>query len=258
MSPVEARTCATTGLHLIKVDATVGFHVAKSKYSQPSSPERTPDVHRQEWGRFDTIGRTFYIAETVECAFAEVLSALKRPNGSQDPLAPIAEALGLSLEETVAYIAEEWDEDDLKGAGALPRTWYESRRIFDARVTNGGWLVDIHHPDSIAAIQGPPEGSVARFLLHQGVPALNVSVLTSENRYLTTVLASMLRDTTLDDGSSPRGIHFGSKHGAAWCRAIWLPADVAADPGVEVARVTDITRNNSDMNVVARRLGLVG
>ncbi len=258
MSPTAERTCEKTGLRLIAVDDTVGFHVAKRTYAQPSAPWRSPDVHRQEWGRFDTLGRTYYLAETAECAFAEVLSDLKRKNGSEDPLAPIAEALGLTLEETVAAIAEDWAEADFRGVGALPPTWYGRRRMYAARISDGGWLVDVQHPDSIAALQGPPDGTIARFLANQGIPSLNVSVLTSDNRYVTTMLAEIMRDAELDDGSTPRGVHFGSKHGGAWCRAIWLPYQEAMPPGIEVAGASDIDPEDAAMRTVARRYGLIG
>ena len=34
---------------------------------------------------------------------------------------------------------------------------------------------------------------------------------------------------SLDTGSTPLGVHFGSKHGAAWCKAIWLDHPEARD-----------------------------
>ena len=82
---IRGRTCAATGLRLLPVHDSVGFHVAKTSYEQPSVPWRSPDVHRQEWGRYDTLGRTYYLAETKECAYAEVLAPFKRANGAEDP-----------------------------------------------------------------------------------------------------------------------------------------------------------------------------
>jgi hypothetical protein len=258
VSPAEGRTCAKTGLRLIPVDEAVGFHVAKRTYAQPSAPWRSADVHRQEWGRFDTLGRTYYLAETAECAFAEVLASLRRRNGSGDPLAPIAAALSLTLEETVAAIAEEWEEADFRGVGALPSTWYRLRRMYLGRIVDGGWLVDIEHPDTIAALQGPADGDIARFLANQGIPALTTAVLRSENRRVTTMLAELVRDAELDDGTNPRGIHFGSKHGGSWCRAIWLPYYEATPPGIEISAADDIAPDDTAMRTVAGRYGLIG
>lgn len=258
MSPAESRTCTKTGLRLIPVDDSLGFHVAKRTYAQPSAPWRSADVHRQEWGRFDTLGRTYYLAETGECAFAEVLASLRRANGSEDSLAPIAAALDLTLEETVNAIAHEWEEADFRGVGALPSSWYGRRRLYRARIIDAGWLVDIEHPDTISALQGQADSDVARFLAHQGIPALTTAVLRSENRLVTTMLAEIIRDAVLDDGSNPRGVHFGSKHGAAWCRAVWLPYYEASHPGIEITADEEIASADASMRTVARRLGLIG
>ncbi|WP_085367312.1 hypothetical protein [Leifsonia sp. NCR5] len=258
MSPAEIHTCTKSGLRLIPVDDAVGFHVAKRDYAQPSAPYRSADVHRQEWGRYDTLGRTYYLAGSDECAFAEVLSQLRRVNGSNDSLAPIAATLNLTIDETVRAIAEEWDEADFRGVGALPSSWYERRRMYRARTVGGGWLVDIEHPDTIAALQGPADGDVARFLANQGIPSLTTGALRSENRLVTTMLAELVRDAELDDGSNPRGIHFGSKHGGTWCRAVWLPYNSAAPPGIEIAGTDEIKRDDPAMRAVARRFGLVG
>ncbi|WP_314148562.1 hypothetical protein [uncultured Leifsonia sp.] len=245
-------------MRLIPVDDAVGFHVAKRTYAQPSAPFRSPDVHRQEWGRFDTLGRTYYLAETAECAFAEVLAPLRRKNGSEDPLSPIAASLDLTIEETVAAIAEEWAETDFRGVGALPSTWHERRRLYRARIVDGGWLVDIEHPDTIAALQGSADSVAARFLANQGIPSLTTAVLRSDNRLVTTMLSELVRDAELDDGESPRGIHFGSKHGGSWCRAVWLPYHEVARPGVEITAAEDIASSDPAMRAVARRLGLFG
>jgi hypothetical protein len=257
VSLTDGRSCTRTGLRLIRVDDAEGFHLAKRTYAQPSAPWRSADVHRQEWGRFDTLGRTYYLAGTAECAYAEVLAPLRRGNGTDDPLAPVAAALGLSLEETVEAIADEWDESDFPGVGALPPTWFHLRRMYRTRIVDGGWLVDVEHPDTIAALQGPADGQVARFLANQGIPMLTTAVLRSENRLVTTMLAELMRDAELDDGTNPRGVHFGSKHGGAWCRAVWLPYHEASPPGVEIAAADDIDSNDPAMRAVARRLGLV-
>ncbi|KJQ53440.1 hypothetical protein RS85_02958 [Microbacterium sp. SA39] len=34
-------------------------------------------MHRQDWGRFDILGQTFYVAENHETAYAEVLAGFK-------------------------------------------------------------------------------------------------------------------------------------------------------------------------------------
>lgn len=86
-----------------------------------------------------------------------------------------------------------------------------------------GWLVDVVHPASISALESAHNGAIGRFLASRGIPALNLHVLTSDNRFVTTMLAELMRETALDDGTNPRGVHFPSKHGGYTCRAIWMP-----------------------------------
>lgn len=256
MTVTEPRTCSKSGLRLIPVDQSVGFHVATARWKQPSAPWRTPDLHRQEWGRFDTLGRTYYLAETPECAYAEVLSQYKRRAGSDDPLAPIAAALDLSVSELLVAVAHEWGEEDYRGVGAIPTDWCARRRLYQLTIEDGGWLVDVSHPASISALESAHDGDVARFLANQGIRNLNVSVLMSDNRLVTTLLAEIMRDAELDDGSSPRGVHFGSKHGGAWCRAIWLPYQDELPTGLRIVHAAQISVDDSALDAVAGWFGL--
>lgn len=251
MTVVESRICTTTGLRLIPADQRVGFHVAKARYSQPSAPWRTPDAHRQEWGRFDTLGRTYYLADSEECAYAEVLSQFKRRAGDDDPLAPIAAVLDLTVDQLLSQIADEWGEEDYRGVGAIPASWRDERRMYRVSVEGGGWLVDVAHPATIAALESAHDGAVSRFLAAQGIPSLNVSVLTSDNRYVTTMLAEIMRDAELDDGSAPRGVHFPSKHGGHWCRAIWMPDQDELSTALRVQSDARIEANDATLATVA-------
>lgn len=162
---------------------TWGYHVGKSKYPQPSAAVRTADVHRQEWGRFDVLGQTFYVAENEETAYAEVLAGFKLPNGADDPLQEIADMYGVPRETAIEWITEDWKliETDFEGIGALPVSWRHDRTLYGVEMTGPGWLVDIQHPDSIAAVEQAGDGLFARWLARQGVAALTISTLTSEN-----------------------------------------------------------------------------
>lgn len=68
---------------------------------------------------------------------------------------------------------------------------------------------------------------------------MTTSVLEGENRRITTGIGEVLRRVELDDGSAARGLQFHSKHGGAWCRAIWLP-------GVDDTWNADITALSPD------------
>lgn len=219
MSETVTRTCATTGLRLIAAAAgDIGYRIAKEKYPVISAPERTADVHRNEWSRYDTLGRTLYVAENRETAYAEVLSPFKRVLGAHDALAADAASLGMSVSDFVEAIAREWAERDFMGLGAIPAAWRYSRSIYEILLPQENWWVDIEHPDSIAAL----DTSFEQVLASEKITHLTTAVLRGENRRVTTMMATAVRAATLDDGSSPIGIHFGSKHGGAWCRAVWL------------------------------------
>ena len=78
--------------------------------------------------------------------------------------------------------------------------------------------VDIEQPESIAALERIAEHELAAL----DVPSLSTGVLRSERRSVTTMLAEKVKASVLDDESMQMGIHFGSKHGGAWCKAFWL------------------------------------
>lgn len=169
-------------------------------------------------GRYDVPGETFYVAETRTCAYAEVLSTYKRANGAADPLAHDAKALGMTVEEFIEEVASEWAERDFMGLGAIPAGWRLDRGIYSVALPEKRWLVDIEHPDSMSALEQANEAALGSLY----VGSLATGVLRSERRDVTTLLASWVHDVVLDDGSAPMGIHFGSKHGAAWCKGFWL------------------------------------
>ncbi len=236
MSPREPHTSTTSGLRLIPCRGEVGFRVAKRAYPVASAPLRTADDLRDEWGRFDTVGSTLYVAETARSAYTEVLSPLKQANGTVNSLQADAESMGMTIEEFLEEIASEWGERNFMGLGAVPAKWRELRAIHQILLPSAGWWVDIEHPDSIAAIND----GLAGFLAGQGIPALDTSHLRGANRYVTTMIATLTQSLTVDDGTTPVGIHFGSRHGGAWCKAIWLHEGLELIPlGPEPILVTD-------------------
>lgn len=232
------RTCEVTGLHLISDAGVYGFHVGKGDYPALSgAPRHAADSSRTSWNRYDVPGQTYYVAETRECAYAEVLAFFKRPNGSSDPLSEDAAFHDMTLEAYIEEIAMEWSERDFMGLGAVPAGWRFDRGMIPVVIPDA-WLIDIEHPDSIAAI----ETSMGEELGRLGVEHLTTGTLRGEAREITTAIADHLHGMTLDTGLPSQGIHFGSKHGASWCKAFWL--DHPATPDIltlspEPIHVTD-------------------
>lgn len=150
---------------------------------------------------------------------------------------------GVPRAEAVEWITEDWTliEVGFRALGGVPASWREARRLVKVTMEDPGWLVDVQHPATISAVEGPADGPVARFLSSLGVSALTLSALTCDNRMVTTFLAGMIRTTELHDGSAPRGVQFPSKHGGGWCRAIWHPEDTPTPMlGVSISGVKQI------------------
>lgn len=223
----SARKCSLTGLRLIANSGAYSYHVSKNEYPPLSAITREPGAtSRVGWNRYDVPDReTFYVAETRESAYAEVLAPFKRANGSVDPLAKDARALGMALEEFVEEVAREWSEQDFMGLGAIPAGWRYDRGMIPVVLPESGWLVDIEHPDSISAI----ERMMGEELSSLRVDHLTTGTLRGEDRATTTAIATRLHDIVLDTQDTPLGIHFGSKHGAAWCKALWLDHSAASE-----------------------------
>lgn len=214
-----ARTCAETGLRLLPVEGDRMFRVAPTRYNALSAPARAGTEPRHQWGRFDSPGLTLYAAQTPETAYAEVLSQFKRPLGADDPLAADARAIGMSRDDFLEVIADEWAASSFMGVGAVPASWRHDRGMCVIHAEPGGWWIDVDHPDTISRL----ELAMEALLVEEGVTTLTTAVLEGENRRITTTIGELLRRVELDDGTQARGLQFHSKHGGAWCRAVWLP-----------------------------------
>lgn len=243
-------------LQLREAHRTTGFHVGKKKYPPISAPERSVDTSpRKKWGRFDVSGKTFYVAESAECAYAEVLAPFRRSIDGRDPLSADAEAMGMSLDEFLEGVAGEWGESGFMGMGVIPKSWREDRQLHTVETRVGGWLVDIEHPDSMAAI----ERACGPELLDAGVTVLTVGILRGDDREVTTLVAEYLARLVLVAAEKPIGVRFGSKHGYGWCHGYWLgsfPEGSLERGALHVQRSDSILARDAPLKAVARRFGI--
>jgi hypothetical protein len=246
------RRCTRTGLHLLRVAGDSTFRVAKPRYGALSAPPRTGGADSATWGRFDSPGRTLYVARDRTTAFAEVLSPFKQQLGNVNPLEADAAALGLSLDEFLEQVASDWQEQSFMGVGAVPKLWRDVRSMYQVSATGAGWWIDVEHPDSLAAL----EQLVSNTLIDAGIKALTTAVLRSENRAVTTAVGTALRTLPLDDGQPARGLQFGSKLGGGWCRAIWLPDDDAAPADLVALSGEAILITDDDLSIAATRFDI--
>jgi hypothetical protein len=216
----RGRRCAKTGLQLIPEGGERTFRVAKPKYGALSAPLREASSNFERWGRFDSLGSTLYVANDEETSYAEVLAPFKRQIGIADPLEGDAAAVGLKREEFLEIIAQEWQEANFMGVGAIPRQWRTDRLMYQVYGQGDGWYIDVEHPDTLSVL----EEQLHDVLASEGVKTLTTAVLRGENRRITTAVGGLLRLCELDVGKA-KGIEFGSKFGGGWCRAIWVPAE---------------------------------
>lgn len=230
------RTCARTGLRLVRADGQVTYRVANNSYGPMAPKPRNltyGDV--EEWARWDSAGgRTIYSADTPTFAYLEVL-AYVTPSESlnQMPLSTAFpdsdepedqaahEGSGESEATMLERIGQEWqDQFGQFGIGKNTKRWREVRSLFPITLPTSGWFIDISHSDTVSALNrsGPPlDGPV------HPTKRVTLANLLDENRAWTCWVATTLREAVLDDGSYAHGIHYCSKHGVeGGCWAYWL------------------------------------
>jgi hypothetical protein len=70
---LSRRICKTTGLALVPGPVS-GFRIATVTYGALNPEKRHEGESRDDWSRWDTPGRTIYIADSLETAFRECLA----------------------------------------------------------------------------------------------------------------------------------------------------------------------------------------
>lgn len=247
-----ARRCRATGLTLVPATGQNAWRIAKSARGPLHPPLRPASTHRSGWGRFDATGRrTAYLASTRECAYAEVLAYLRRNLSSGDPLAKDAAALGMSVAQFVAEVESDWATSGHMPPGHLPRGWRSERLLYELNLPSAGHWVDLATPDSLAAA----ESALPDQLAATGVTTLDLGVLHGTNREATTAIAAWVSSQTLDDGTSPLGIVYESKHATGLAWAHWLPSAPTLR-GITERASEPITGEDGDLLTVARRFGI--
>lgn len=246
----EAQTSPLVGVRLTPASGTPAFRVARTSYGPLNPAERhvirrvDPATGQQrarlsaplgDWNRWDTVGRTIYLAESAEAAYAEALAPYRRRTGSgEDPLEADAAAVGMTLHEFLEQVEQEWSEACFMRTGNLPASWRHARALYAMDMPSHGYWIDITHGDTLAAI----DAALGQRLVDIGYPnGLTVSDVLSDDRELTVRVATLLRDHVLEDGSEPLGVIFPSKRGFGACYAYWMRrADLELEPCADEPR----------------------
>ncbi|MDH6238207.1 hypothetical protein [Cryobacterium sp. CG_9.6] len=146
--------------------------------------------------------------------------------GQRRALQPMADFLGVPLDDLWHDIVSEWDEHGTMKASWLPRAFREGRGLYTLNFPVG-WWIDITATETIAAVHDLFDGQYPT-VNSTSDEQLTLSHLTGEDRVLTTAIAGMLRENVeLDDGTLPLGVQFISKHGkpaagSGLCWAYWM------------------------------------
>jgi hypothetical protein len=201
-------------------------------------------------GRWDTVGRTVYFADSPQTAFAEVLAPLML---NRARLAVAAERAGYAgVEEYAAHVLGQAADNDVDRPWAISCRWQFVRSIYHVWMPTRGWWVQIDHADTLRAVQRA----------WRTVPGLPEQLwsgdLESADRAVTTLVAEHLRGLDLDDGSRPLGIWFRSRTLVGRCYAWWdRRGDDGLPPGDDDPRLQRSTNVDVPaMREMAERFGL--
>lgn len=227
-SAMAGRVCATTGFGLVAADGAEAWRVAKDRYVATSGitgvlvvdragplPRDVPDRR----GRYDTIGRTVYVADHPATAIAEVLQPfrVRLLAAAKD-----ADAIGVALDVYRQQLAEELHQRGMPAPGEIPASWQLARSLYRVRLPRSGWWVTIDSPATLNALADAMHGLAGQ---------LTLGDVCGDDRALTTQLAQLIRDSTLDDGTMPLGVSFPLKTAYGRCFAWWnREADANTNP----------------------------
>lgn len=249
------RVCADTGLSLTDPGLT-GYRIAKSSYGALDPKPRDGSlVGRTSWSRFDTPGRTIYLAETRRTAFAETLSPARVGPAFNSAVEFAAHHFGISAALAREEIEEEWTRNGNLVPGWLPASWRDGRRMYQLTVhPSAGEWIDLTQAESIAALNR----NITDILLPQlNIDEITLGTLTGPNRLATTLIAEWLRNQVLDDGNYAAGVKFHSKLGSGACWAYWMrhtDDGLGSEPVTELDQ-QDITHDDTDLTYILNLYG---
>lgn len=231
----QERICKDTRLHLVAAHGQKAFRVAKDRYGalsvRPNEfvgplPVGTDPAKGDPRGRFDTRGSTIYLADSRECAYAEVLIGFRQERAK---IAAVAESIGWDVEEYLAQVIADAHTNGVDVPWAISVDWQMDRSIYEIRLPRKGWWIQIDHAHTLAALEKLVPQTTG---MTERLQLLTAGTLHSEDRNLTTLLAHVLRTQRLDDGSEPLGISYLSKTLNGRCWAYWdRRTDEGLSPG---------------------------
>jgi len=212
------KVCSETGLGLSRARQQTGWRVARDQFVNAGGINRVLNNDRvgplvlgapERRGRYDTLGRTVYFADSKKAALAETLQAFRVDRLA---LSKDAVAAGVDVDEYLRRVTEEAHDRGLPAPGEIDVDWQMMRSIYQVAMPADGWWVLIDASATFNALSD---------LLSGAAGMVTLADVAGEDRALTTQFAQVIRDAVLDDGSLPLGIEFPSKTGYGRCWAWW-------------------------------------
>jgi hypothetical protein len=225
----------STGLRLIPAAGEIAFRVAKDRYGALSVRKNSivgpmpigTSADSDPRGRYDSIGSTIYLADSRQCAYAEVLLGFRQQRAA---VAKAAESIGWTAEDYITSVRAQAQNNGVDVPWAISVDWQMDRSIYEIRLPRQGWWVQIDDPDTLRALETMAPTTAG---MTERLQFLTSGSLTGEDRDLTTLLAHTIRGAALDDGSELLGISYPSKTLSGRCWAYW---DRRADEGLSPGR----------------------
>lgn len=237
LDPGYDRICATTGFGLIAARIGHGWRVAKEFYVDQSGINGVlatgqvgplPVGVDDSRGRYDTVGRTVYFGASRKVCLAEVLQALRAEVLS---MVKDAAAIGMELDEYRSELTRDFEVRGLPAPGDVSVEWQFNYGLFKVEMPTSGWWVRADCAPTLNALSEALQGEAG---------VLTIADVCGDDRGLTTQLAQIVRESTLDDGNLPLGIVFPSKTGYGSCWAWWnRRADDNLNPSINDPRLVE-------------------
>lgn len=147
MPAVDQRICSRTGLALVAGPVSA-LRIARESYGPLNPVPRAAGENVRAWSRYDTPGRTIYACADRVTAFMELLAPYRTEiDAERHALRPIAEAMGMDLQELWGAIVADWDEVGTMGVSWLPRSFREGRKLYTLTFPRGWWIDVTGHRD---------------------------------------------------------------------------------------------------------------
>ncbi|MFF5794512.1 hypothetical protein ACFY5D_20915 [Paeniglutamicibacter sp. NPDC012692] len=141
----------------------------------------------------------------------------------------MAESIGWDPRKYVEAVLKEAQDNGLDAPWAISVDWQMDRSIYEIRLPRDGWWVKMDHVDTLKAVESFDSSFVG---VGERLQLLTNGSITGEDRDLTTLIAHLIRNVTLDDGSEPLGISYLSKTLQGRCWAYWdRRTDLQLAPG---------------------------